>query len=230
MRAFFDADLIQAGSGTAALASSASVTVPAGTAEGNTGIICLLAGTVIAAPAQWDLAARDSTGVLAVMCRGDLPGTGESSWPFTLLGGASGNWAWTCGEWANTAPAPVESSSSATGAGADPSLSTGSTGTFGAQYVMGIAAFGIQSSGGSAWPSVSYDSGFTETDSQQVGDGTASGDILLKVARRYGTDSDAGPWSCTATFTGSMTSKTPRAALVVFRAAETADAPVVLAS
>ena len=79
--------------------------------------------------------------------------------------------------------------------------------------------------GGAAWPSVSYDNSFTETDSQQSGTGTSSGDILLKVARRYGADSDAGPWSCTATFTGSMASKTPMAALVVFRAEDTADPP-----
>jgi hypothetical protein len=159
------------------------------------------------------------------MCRGDLL-AGESSWPFSAAAG-SPNWAWTVGEWGNAASAPVESSSSATAA-APASLSTGSTGTFDTQFVMGIAVFGVSGGGGAGWPSVSYDSGFTETDSVQVGTGGTAGDVLLKVARLYGADSDPGPWSCTATFTGSMTSKTVYAALVVFRGEETADAPIVM--
>jgi hypothetical protein len=228
MRAFSGDDLIQGNTGTATLASSTNATVPAGTAEGSTGIICMLAQTIIDSPAQWDIVASVSFGILAIMCRGDLP-DGESSWPFSAAAG-SPNWSWTAGEWANAAPAPLESSAAGAFGAAPASLSTGSTGSFDAQYVMGIAAFGIASSGGSAWPSVAYSGGFTETDSVSIGTGTANGDMLLKVARLYGTDSDTGPWSCTATFTGSMTSKTAYAALSVFRAQETADPPIVLAS
>jgi hypothetical protein len=224
MRAFSGDDLVQANTGTASLVSSTNATVGAGTAEGNTGIICMLAQTVIASPAQWDIVSSVSFGILAIMCRGDLP-DGESSWPFSAAAG-SPNWTWTAGEWANAAPAPLESSAPGAFGAAPASLSAGSTGTFDAQYVMGIAAFGIASSGGSAWPSVAYSGGFTETDSVQVGTGTAAGNLLLKVARLYGTDSDTGPWSCTATFTGSMTSKTAYAALAVFRAQETADPPM----
>jgi hypothetical protein len=229
MRAYSDADLVQGANGSAALASSVSVTVPGGTVEGDAGIIAMFAQTPITSPDQWDIAASAQAGILTVMCRGDLPG-GESSWPFSPVGGAP-NWAWTVGEWANTAPAPIESAAAANGLPGDASLSTGSTGTFSTQFVMGIAAFGIINASGSAtWPSVSYSAGFTETDSVQVGTGTAAGDLLLKVARLYGADSDTGPWSCTATFTGTMTGKTPYAALVAFRAQETALPPLVLTS
>jgi hypothetical protein len=227
MRGFSDADLAQANTGTASSASSVNATVPAGTTEGNVGIIAMMAATVVAAPDQWDIIAAAGGGELVIMCRSDLP-AGESSWPFTAL--VSTNWTWAAGEWVNVASAPTETSVSADGLAGASSVSTGSTGTFSTQFVMGVAAFGIWSQGGSAWPSVSYDNGFTETDSVQVGTGTGVLDILLKVCRRYGTDSETGPWSCTATFTGDMTSKTPYAALAVFRTQETALPPLVVVS
>src|SRR5690242_12814799 len=111
MRAYSDADLVQGTTGSAALASSVSVTVPAGTAEGDAGIIAMFAQTPIAHPSQWDTVASAQAGILTIMCRGDIPG-GESSWPFTPAGG-SPNWTWTVGEWANTAAAPAESSAAA---------------------------------------------------------------------------------------------------------------------
>jgi hypothetical protein len=223
MRPFSGDDLIQGNTGTASLVSSATATLPGGTAEGNAGIIAMFAQTIIDSPEQWDIVASSSPGLLAVMCRADLP-AGESSWPFSSAGNP--NWAWTTAEWANVASAPLESSASNAGASGATSISTGTTGTFSTQYVMGIAVFGLVATAGSAWPSVSYDNSFTETDSLTVGTGTASLDIMFKVARRYGTDSETGPWSCTATFTGDMTSKTPYAALAVFRAEETADPPL----
>jgi hypothetical protein len=223
VRGFSDADLIQSNGGAAALVSSQTLTVPSGSAEGNSGIIVVGVQVPVTTPDQWHIAASPSGGLLQVLCRADLP-AGESSW--TLDGLTAGGWAWTVAEWANIAFAPIESAVAAAGAGGVSSLSTGSTGTFATEWVMGIAAFCLQTSGGAVWPSVSYDNGFTETDSQQSGDGTNAGDVLLKVARRYGTDSETGPWSCTATFTGSMASKTPHAALVVFRAEDTADPPL----
>jgi hypothetical protein len=217
---------VQANTGSASAVSSVSATVPAGTVEGDTGIICMFGATPLTPPEQWEFAAADPTVFLAVMCRGDLLG-GESSWPFSSVGGVNAIWSWTAGEWGNTAPAPVETSAAVSGTPGASSLSTGSTGTFGTQFVMGVAAFAMFSSNASAaWPSVSYSGGFAETDSVQVGDGTHAGDVHLWVARLYGADSDTGPWSCTATFTGSMTSKVPYAALAVFRAQETADAPM----
>ena len=227
MRAFSDGDLVQSNGGAAFAVISQDLTVPAGTAEGNTGIIVAGVQSLIITPEQWDVAAISNSQLLQVLCRADLP-AGESSW--TLTGQANESWAWTVGEWANVASAPVETTAVASIASAPASLSTGSTGAFSTQFVMGIAAFCVQSAGGPVWAAVSYDNGFTETDSQQTGDGTTLGDVLLKVARRYGTDSDTGPWSCTATFTGSMASKSVDAMLAVFRAQETALPPLVLGS
>lgn len=231
MQAFSDADLIQGNTGTATLTHPISVTTPNPTLVSNTGIICMFAQTPIAAPNQWDVPATTGLGLLAIMCRAYLPG-GESSWSFDTAAGTPANWTWTVGEWDNVALGPVETSSAATGTGGAASISTGSTNSFNTEFVMGIAAFGIFSAGGSAWPTISYDSGFTETDSVAIGTGSANGDMHLSVARLYGADSDPGPWSCTATFTGSMTSKTPYAALVVFRAIETdiISTPICLSS
>jgi hypothetical protein len=224
MRPFSDADLVQSATGNPSLVASANVTVPAGVADSDAGIIAMFAQTPVASPPQWDIVASTGLGQLAIMCRADLS-AGESSWPFSTAAGTPANWTWTSGEWANVAPAPLETSAAATGTGGASSVATGSTGSFATEFVMGVAAFGVFSAGGSAWPSVAYSGGFTETDSVQVGDGTSNGDILLKVARLYGADSDPGPWSCTATFTGSMASKTPYAALAVFRAEDTAPVP-----
>jgi hypothetical protein len=223
VRAFSDDDLIQSNAGSAVLVSSQDLTVPAGTSEGTSGIIVAGVQLPIVTPDQWHVAASTSGGLLQMLCRADLP-AGESSWTLTAV--TTCNWAWTVAEWGNIAFAPIESTTANLGTGGASSVSTGSTGAFTTQFVMGIAGFVITSAGGAAWPSVSYDNSFTETDSQQSGTGTANGDILLKVARRYGTDSDAGPWSCTATFTGSMASKTPMGAMVVFRAEDTADPPL----
>lgn len=217
MRAFTAADPVQADSGTSVFTTTATVTVPAGTTEGHGGLIVLGVQNPIIPPAQWDtLAVAGVAQTLAIMCRADLP-AGESSWGFQTLTG-SANWTWTVGEWANLAWVPEETSASANGTTGDTSIASGSTGVFAAQFVVGIVAVQIMSTGGSAWPTISYSGGFVETDALSVGTGTANGDIYLSVARRYGTDSEAGPWSCTATFTGSMTSKTPNIALAVLRA------------
>ena len=223
MRPFSDDDQVQANAGSATFVTSQALTVPAGTSEGNNGIIVAGVQLPIISPAQWHPTVALPSGLLQVLCRADLP-AGESSW--TLAAVTNCNWAWTAAEWANGSSAPVEATTTATGTTGLSSLSTGTTATFTTQYVMGIAAFLMTSSGGAAWPSFSYDNSFTETDSQQSGDGTANGDLLLKVTRRYGTDSEAGPWSCTATFTGSTATKIPFAALVVFRAGDTADPPL----
>jgi len=222
MRAYSDADLVQSNTGTLNGATTINVTVPSGTTASDAGLIVMYAAAVTAIPDNWDpVISAPSGGLLAIYLRADLP-AGETSWTFTAGGGAT---LWTAGEWANVASVPVQGTSGAA-LGSGP-LSTGSTGSFGAEFVMGVAAFALVNGNVSAsgWPTVSYDNSFVETDSLQVGDGTGIGDALLKVTRRYGTDGDAGPWSCTATFTGSMTNKTPYAVLAVVGAEETADVP-----
>jgi hypothetical protein len=227
VRGFSDADLIQSNGGTATAVSTVDATVGAGTAEGNAGLIVVHAASVSNSPANWDPVVTDTGGGLQkIFLRADLP-AGESLWTFTAA--AAGSWLWTVGEWANFAAAPLQGSSTAFTGIAPATSSTGSTGTFSAQFAVGVAAFTIINGSASAavWPSaVSYDNSFTETDSLQIGTGTGVGDRWLKVARRYGTDSDAGPWSCTATFTGSMANKSVYATLAVFGAQETADVPM----
>jgi hypothetical protein len=226
MRAFTAADVIQSNPGTVTLTSPISVTVPNPTVEGNAGLVVMTAQTLISPPDQWSVAADAGTGgvSVAVMLRPDLP-DGESSWPFAALAG-SPNWCWLAEEWTNIASAPIQSSAGADGAGADASLGTGNTSSpFDTQFLMGLAALQISSSGGSAWPTVAWSNGFVETDMVSIGAGSANGDLQLRVARYYGTDSEAGPWSTTATFTGSMTSKTPHICLAVLRAEDSIDMP-----
>lgn len=232
MQEFTDSHVVQSNTGSPGASSSINVTLPAGTTEGNTAIIVMGAQTLINSPTQWDLVITAGTGgpTLAIMCRADIP-AGESSWPFTPISGGP-NWTWTSAEWMNISNAPIETTAtSGSGVSAPSSISTGTTGSFTSQYVMGIAAVQLLSTGGSAWPTVSWSSGFTETDVVEVGDGTINGHIQLRVARLYGTDSEVGPWSTTATFTGSMTSKTVCACLAVFSAAPgvTVPGPTVMA-
>lgn len=218
MRAFDAADVVQENTGTATLSTPFTATVPSGVTEGNTGVVIMASQLPLAIPADWHPVAVANT-LLWIFARIDLP-AGESSWTFTPS--TTANAAWTVREWGNVGG--LETFVSATGSGGASSVSTGNTGSFTSQFVVGMLGVMLTSAGGSAWPTISYSDSFEETDSLQVGSGTASGDVKLWVARRYGTDSDAGPWSCTATFTGSMSSKTPFAALAVFRAQETEQA------
>lgn len=200
------------------------------TTEGNAGIIVLGAQTLINPPAEWDMVVSAGTGgpTLAIMCRAYIPG-GESSWPFTPISGGP-NWTWLAEEWANVSSVPEETSASNTGASAPASYSTGTTGTFTSQFVAGVATVQILATGGSAWPSVSWSNGFVETDVVSVGDGTVNGHLQLRVARLYGAENETGPWETTATFTGSMTSKTVNGCLAVFRAQDliVVPAPTIL--
>jgi hypothetical protein len=228
MRAFTDADEVQSNSGTTLSASTQDMTLPAAVAEGDTGLVVVYTAGVMTSPEDWDPIITDPLHLFSMFLRAGCTG-GETSWTFGSSGGA---WAWLIGEWSNMSSVPVLSVGAASGSTGDTSLSTGSSGTSDTQFVMAVAAFALTQggAGGSVWPSVSYGSGFTETDSVQVGDGTTSGDALVKVARLYGADSDTGPWSCTATFTGTLTGKTPSALLGVFRAEETMLPPLVLVS
>jgi hypothetical protein len=68
------------------------------------------------------------------------------------------------------------------------------------------------------WPTTSWSDSFTETEVLTRGDGSATNDLQLHIARRYGTEGETGPWTTTATFTGTMTNKSVFACLAVFRA------------
>src|ERR1043165_956166 len=138
MRAYSDADLIQSNTGTLNGATTIDVTVPAGTTEGNAGLIVMYAAAVTVIPANWDpVIAAPSGGLLKIYLRADLP-AGETTWTFTAGGGAT---LWTSGEWGNSSSVPVQGTSSAA-LGSGP-LSTGSTGSFTAEYVMGGPPFAL---------------------------------------------------------------------------------------
>src|SRR3982751_1373592 len=173
MRAFGDPDLIQADSGSSSLIPSISATIPGVTTEGNCGLIMLAESLNISPPADWDIvvgAGSAGNPQLAIIGRSSIP-AGESSWAFATSNGASGNWCWRAEEWGNVAFALTQSTSSVAFQSAPTSLSSGSTGTFDTEYVFGVAAVMIQTSGGSAWPTVSWSNGFATVDTLAVGTG-----------------------------------------------------------
>lgn len=218
-RAFTPDDVVQAPSAQLAATATPNVAFTSPAAEGHAGIIVMGAQSLINPPEQWDPTVTAGTGgpTLAIMCRSDLPDQ-DQAWTFSPTGGTP-RWTWLAEEWANVSfAATAATSASTSGQLAPASISTGTSGTTSAPYVACIAAVQILSTGGSAWPSVSWSNGFAETDVLSVGTGSVNGDIMLRVARYYGTLNETGGWETTATFTGSMTSKTCHAAIAVFRA------------
>lgn len=221
-RAFTSADVVQSNSGQVfQIDPGVALSNPAG--EGNCGLVVVAAGTEIISPEQWHVAASSGAASnsiqVGVMCRPDLP-PADQTWAFANIGAQNTNWVWLAEEWTNVSFAPMQGSAQTTTVTAPASISSGTTASFDAPYVVGIAATFVQSNAATAfgWPTVAFSNGFTETNSLQMGDGTGGFDLRLWVARRYGTLNDTGPWSTTTTFTGDMTSKVAGACLAVFRA------------
>lgn len=226
-RAFASTDIVQTNSGTASLQVDPSIALTSPATEGNGGIIVMAAQTVVAPPGQWHTAAAagtaDGSPQLAIMCRADLP-PADQSWAFATFNGATANWCWLAEEWTNFSFAPFAGSARTNLQSAPSSISTGTTGAFTADYVAGIAAvllFGGPTA--AAWSTPSWSGSFVETDVLSVGTGTGSTDMQLRIARRYGTLSDAGAWSTTATWSGAQTGKTVYAAIAAFRAESFSD-------
>lgn len=199
--------------------------MPSATTEGRGGIVVLGAQTVITPPEQWDIVAWSGTStsyaqLVSIMCRADLP-AGETTWSFSTIDGSNGSWAWVVEEWTNLSFAPIAADSGQTTLVVDPtSISSGSTGTTEAPYVMLVAAALLQGGSTAAvWPaSASWSNGFTETDVVTLGTGQAAGDLQLRVARYYGTLGEVGPWSTTCTYPAAQTNKTAYACIAAFRA------------
>lgn len=236
-RAFTAADVTQHDSGTAGPVEIPGVAFSraGGAVEGRGGLIVMASQTAVLPPYQWDavVSAGISAGVpnLVIMARPCLP-AGDASWEFRAgnspvsEGSPPGSsdlayWAWIAEEWTNLSYAPLLGSAKTDNLTAGlSSISTGTTGAWSAPYAAGIAAAAlIGSASSTAWPtSASWSNGFTETDVISLGAGSAATDVQLRVARKYGTLNDAGSWSATCTFTGSMTGIIPFAVLAVFRA------------
>lgn len=223
-RAFTTADVVQHTTGQISVLADPGVALPNPVVEGNCGVLVIVGATQLDSPANWHILARSGTAStiavqLGIMCRADLP-AGEQSWPIQALAGTATNFAWVAEEWTNVSYAPLQGFVNAAGAGGVSSLATGSTGSFDAPYVAGIAAAAVIDGPGTgaAWPTASFSNSFTITDTLQVGTGAASNDLKLWVARRYGTLNDTGPWDTTVTFTGTMTSRSAYGCLAVLRA------------
>lgn len=218
-RNFIAEDVVQSASAQLAATATPGVALTSPAVEGNAGIIVMGPQSLINAPEQWDMLATAGTGgvTLAIMCRACLP-DGDQAWTFTPTGGTP-RWTWLAEEWTNVSYAPIAAvPASTSGLIAPTSASTGTTGTTDVPYVACIAAVQILATGGSAWPTVAWSNGFVETDVLSVGTGAVNGDVMLRVARYYGGLNETGGWETTATFTGSMTSKTVHACIVALRA------------
>jgi hypothetical protein len=225
VRAFTAADVIQHDTGSVGGMTDPTtiVSLPNPASGGNSGLIVMGAQTFLAPPEQWHTAAgagaTDTSVQMGVMIRPDLPAN-DQSWVFATNTGAVANWLWVAEEWANISYAPLHGSARTHTQVGGSSISTGTTPAFTAPYVVGIAAVFMQGgTNAAAWSPVTWSNGFTETDVVQVGTGQASGDFQLRVARRYGTLDETGPWETTCTFTdGADPGKVFYACLAVFRA------------
>jgi len=227
-RAFTSDDTVQSVPGSDTATTTVSPTLSA-TRDGSGGIIIMGALATIGSPPNWHFAGWGasvaySSRLVAVMCRADLP-AGETTWPFVVSDGSTlASWVWVAEEWTNLSYAPLASQSTGTGlTGSPTALTAGPSDTFTAEYVVGIAALMVGGSAGATSPfsTVTWSSGWTETDVVTVGTGQnpVTADIQLRVARRYGTQDETGPWSVTATFDGgTQTGKTSGLCMAVLRA------------
>jgi hypothetical protein len=231
-RAFTAADVVQSNPGTEIAVATATPALLNPSGDGTGGIVIVGATTQVNPSENWHYAAQTGvvtygSSVVAVLSRADLP-AGEQTWPLASAGTPS--WCWIAEEWTNLSYEPVETSAGS-GVGAAPaSLSSGSTGAFTAEYVVGVAALLVfgGGTGSTAWSAVTWSNSFVETDVVQIGDGLpgGSGDIQLRVARRYGTQNETGPWDTTVTFTdGAQTGKTCYLCLAVLRAEDVVEQP-----
>jgi hypothetical protein len=225
VRAFSTADVLQHNTGAVGGQTdpTATVALPNPAIGGNSGLIIMGAQTFLAPPEQWHMAAgagaADTSVQMGVMIRPDLP-SGDQSWGFATSSGAAANWLWVVEEWTNISYAPLHGSARTHTSVGAASISTGTTPSFTAPYVVGIAVVFMQGGTNAAvWSPVTWSNSFTETDVVSIGTGQASGDFQLRVARRYGTLDEAGPWETTCTFTnGADSGKVFYACLAVFRA------------
>lgn len=223
-RAFTSADVVQHNEGatTALIDPGVGLTSPA--VGGNGGVLAIFVAQVLAPPAQWHMVASGTaapgTPLLGIMCRADLP-EGDQSWAFQAVSGTGTGWAWVAEEWTNLSYAPLLGGTETVGLLSATFRSTGTTGTWDAPYAVGIAACGMLSGTGSAvWPTTppTWSNGFVETDVVSAGTGATNGDVMIRVARRYGDLGDTGGWETTCTFGAAQTGRTVYACMAAFRA------------
>jgi|SRR5829696_7067078 len=222
VRAFTPADVVQSVPGTASLQPSVTVSLTNPAVEGRGGLIVMAAQLQLAPPEQWHTAAgsgsSDDIHLLKILARPDLL-AGEQSWGFATDNASQATWAWIIEEWTNVSFAPLQPSARTLQTTSPAAISTGTTDTFNAPYVVGVAAVMLTGAPtGPVWPtSCTWSNGFTETEVQSVGTGQGGTDLQLRVARRYGTLNDTGGWETTATFNATQTNRLAYACLATFR-------------
>jgi hypothetical protein len=230
-RAFTSGDVVQGADGQPGALDVVTVSLTNPGIEFNAGVLVMGAQADISPPRQWHAVARSGFVVgnysMGVFCRPDLL-AGEQSWDFQTHSsdpvnpGAAAFWLWRVEEWTNVSfTADLGAAATFNATPSLSSISTGTTGTWDStEYAVGIAAvLMLGNAGGAVFPTVSsWTNGFTETQMLSDGDGSSGDDIRLWVARKYGTAGDTGAWETTATFSGTVTGKTPMACLGVLRA------------
>lgn len=225
-RAFSSDDITKVNSavtaGTAEVDPGASVAAP--TTEGRCGVICVYAVTLLAPPEQWHFgAAAGSTDAApqgAILLRADLP-SNETSWVVGAFGGGATFWAWWAAELANVSFAPVLAAGKVNTVAGPASVTATTTTPESAEDTLVIALLALHHStagGATAWPAVSWSNGFVETYVVTRGTGGATNDIELHIALYLTTSPEAGPWSTTATLTGTMTNINASMTMVALRA------------
>lgn len=245
-RAFTDADLIQSNSGALpGTTTTATVSLPNPTVEGNTVVLHLRNYTTPALQDQWQRTVAEQTiPALQILTRPDVIG-GENSWDLILNPSAppasagSTFWLWRAEEWANIAYLPVVSTASAADLSPTASpFSTGSTSSFTGEpfwVAFALISFYKATADSQPWPTISaLTNGFQLIQYIDYGDGTeATGTGLLggrlAVCRLYGSGVD-GPVTTSATLSGTLTNINTQGVIAVYRAADTTDqpAPVVM--
>jgi hypothetical protein len=210
-------NIVQSNSGTATGQASFTVTLPAGVRTDAT----VLIGIQHRASAAFDLQAdsertRDATAGTAQtnvsLYRVEFPAAGTNSWLFTIGSGTT-TAAWWVVELAGVdLEAPVDVIASST-ADTDPQP-TGTTAANSADDVIAIAVFGAFSGTEVAASWSGYTNSFTEL--ADVGTPGAAGTTNVSVAGAYLIPSAIGPYSSTATQSGSA--QATLGLIVVYRA------------
>jgi hypothetical protein len=209
-------DFVQENSGVTVASTSIVVTLPGGTAAGNTLIVIMVADGTVTPPAGF---VTDSTGVWFGH-KGDVTAA-ESSWTFTQS--VTGDCTWYVAEMTNVDPVEPLDASATNSTGSISNGGTLSSGTTGLNAGLSSVAFAVfyatkqpNAAVTASWGG--YTNGFAE-----VADVSSGSTLLHMAAARAFMDGSTGTFESTATYATSGSSTTANARVMVYRAA---DAPI----
>lgn len=205
-------NVVQENTGTTASGTSHVVTLPSGTASGNTVMVFFGAGLQ---PTLAAFTAVKTSGTLTAEVYSEVT-AGETSWTFTTVSPTTTTW--YAVELSNIdAVEPLDASSTGTGSiGNGGTLSTGTTGLDAGLNTVAFAVFGGGSQASTSW--AGYTNGFVE-----VADVGGASTVSLAVARNF-QNGATSTFESTATLTTSSGAAATYSMMLVFRAA---DSPIV---